>query len=63
MAIKRETITLRRHGQRGNPGHEAYRVEELHNRREPLVGSGLTPSEVDDLIADDNLDVTILASK
>jgi hypothetical protein len=46
----REQITLRRRGQRGNPGYEAYRVEKLHNRREPVVGSDLTPETVDQLI-------------
>lgn len=51
MPTQRETITLRRRGQRGKPGHEEYRVEELHNRREPLVGSDLTPEDVDDLRA------------
>ena len=50
MAVRREMITLRRRGQRGNPGYEAYRVEKLHNRREPVVGSDITPETVDTLI-------------
>ena len=47
---RRETSTLRRRGQRGKPGHEAYRVEKLYNRREPVVGSDVTPETVDRLI-------------
>ena len=50
MAVAGERIYLRRVGRRGRPDHEAYRVERLHNRREPLVGSELSADEVDDLV-------------
>ena len=67
---RRETITLRRRGQRGKPGHEEYRVEKLYNRREPVVGSDVTPEHVDRLIRHAGrphqgsiLDVIILASE
>ena len=50
MTVRREMITLRRRGQRGNPGYESYRVEKLYNRREPVVGSDITPEAVDALI-------------
>ena len=67
---RRETITLRRRGQRGKPGHESYRVEKLYNRREPVVGSDVTPETVDRLIRHAGrphqgsiLDVIILASE
>ena len=70
MPIQQQTITLTRRGQRGKPGHEEYRVEKLHNRREPIVGSDLTPEHVDRLIRHAGrphqgaiLNVTILASK
>ena len=70
MTVRREMITIRRRGQRGNPGHEEYRVEKLHNRREPVVGSYLTPEEVDRLMCfagrlnqGSILNVTILASQ
>jgi len=68
--VRHETITLRRRGQRGNPGHEAYRVEKLYNRREPVVGSDVTPETVDRLIRHAGrphqgsiLDVIILPTK
>ena len=48
MTVRREMITLRRRGQRGNPGYEAYRVEKLHNRTEPVVGSDITPETEDE---------------
>ena len=68
---RRETITLRR---RSDPqdasDRPAYRVEKLYNRREPLVGSDVTPETVDRLIRHAGrphqgsiLDVIILASE
>ena len=50
MAVRREMMWLKRRGQRGTPGHEEYRVEKLYNRREPIVGSDVTPETVDRMI-------------